>query len=137
MATAGDIARVHKMLCRILESLSAVLDAVPWDEQYENENVQLHPERFREIAKLPVKPVSLPPSERERIFICSMGDLFHKNVPDSLLHELFRNMAATPHIYQLLTKRPDRAAEWSGPWSDNIWLGTTCGHEVTRWRIEY
>jgi protein gp37 len=36
-----------------------------------------------------------------------------------------------------LTKRPERAAEWPGPWPDHIWLGTTCGHPVTKWRIEY
>jgi protein gp37 len=33
----------------------------------------------------------------------------------------------------LLTKRPERAAKWKGPWPDHIWLGTTCGHSITRW----
>jgi len=108
----------------------------PWLERNEQDNVQFHPERFREIRRLPVKDPGLPPSQRNRIFICSMGDLFHRLVPDSLLHELFDNMAATPHIYQLLTKRPERAMEWPGPWPENVWLGTSAGHPITKWRIE-
>ena len=109
----------------------------PWLECHAEENVQLHPERFREIGKLPVRPVNLPPSERERIFICSMGDLFHELVPDAFLRELWDWLLKFPHIYQLLTKRIDRAAAWPGPWPDHIWLGTTCGHPVSKWRIEY
>jgi protein gp37 len=35
----------------------------------------------------------------------------------------------------LLTKRADRAAAWPGPWPSHIWLGVTCGHPVTRWRV--
>jgi protein gp37 len=35
----------------------------------------------------------------------------------------------------LLTKRPERAAKWKGPWPDHIWLGATCGHPVSRWRL--
>jgi len=108
----------------------------PWIEANEVDNVQFHPERFKDIAKLPVKSVHLPPSQRNRIFICSMGDLFHRLVPDDLLRRLFKEMEATPHIYQLLTKRPERAMEWPGPWPENVWLGTTCGHTVTKWRIE-
>jgi protein gp37 len=108
----------------------------PWLEANEAANVQFHPERFAQIAKLAVKPVGLPPSQRNRIFICSMGDLFHRLVPAHLLRRLFAEMANTPHIYQLLTKRPERAMEWPGPWPENVWLGTSCGHEITRWRVE-
>jgi protein gp37 len=109
----------------------------PWLECHAEENVQLHPERFREIGKLPACSMKLPPSERERVFICSMGDIFHERVPDAFLRELWDWLLKYPHIYQLLTKRPERAAEWPGPWPDHIWLGTTCGHPVTKWRIEY
>jgi protein gp37 len=107
----------------------------PWLERYQAENVQLHPERFRGLAKLPVRPITLPPSQRERIFICSMGDIFHPLVPDDFFAELWEWMRRYPHIYMLLTKRPERAAKWKGPWPDHIWLGTTCGHPVTRWRL--
>ena len=76
---------------------------LPWLEGNEAENVQLHPERFKEIRKLAVKDVSLPPSQRERIFICSMGDWAHRLVPDSFLHDLWGQMTRHPHIYQMLT----------------------------------
>jgi protein gp37 len=107
----------------------------PWTEDNAGENVQLHPERFRDIGKLPVKPTHLPPSQRERMFICSMGDTFHRLVPDSFLRELWGWMVKYPHIYQMLTKRADRIARWEGPWPDHIWAGATCGHPMTKWRI--
>lgn len=108
-----------------------------WTESHEDRNVHLKPERFKEFKRIPVKDPRLPPSQRERFFVCSMGDIFHRLVPDAFLHQLFDIMRALPHIYMLLTKRPDRAASWPGPWPDNVWLGTTCGHPITKWRIEY
>jgi protein gp37 len=107
----------------------------PWLERHEAENVQLHPERFRELARLAVKPITLPRSKRERIFICSMGDTFHRLVPDSFLDDLWGNMISYRHIYQMLTKRADRIARWPGPWPENIWAGVTCGHPMTKWRL--
>lgn len=44
-----------------------------------------------------------------RVFVTSMGDLFHADVPDEFLDKVFAVMAATPqHTYQVLTKRPER-----------------------------
>lgn len=106
-----------------------------WTPENATKNVQFRYSELKEIARLPVKGVSLPPSERERIFICSMGDFFHELVPDSFLRQLWDVMLEYQHIYMLLTKRPERAAEWPGPWPENIWLGTTCGHSITRWRL--
>lgn len=46
-----------------------------------------------------------------RIFVNSMSDLFHARVPREFLVQVFAVMAATPqHTYQILTKRPERAA---------------------------
>jgi protein gp37 len=106
-----------------------------WNERNAVENVQLRQREFKEIARLPVKDVYLLPSQRERIFMCSMGDIFHELVPDSFLRETWEAMMKYPHLYLLLTKRPERAATWPGPWPENIWLGTTCGHSITRWRL--
>ncbi|OFX13212.1 MAG: hypothetical protein A2Z18_11130 [Armatimonadetes bacterium RBG_16_58_9] len=108
----------------------------PWTEENAVANIRIRPERLEDFRKVPVKPTTLPPSQRERFFICSMGDIFHRLVPDSYLRQLWDMMLASPHIYMLLTKRTDRAMTWPGPWPDNIWLGTTCGHPVTTWRIE-
>lgn len=107
----------------------------PWTEANAKQNIRLRPERFREIARLPVKRAKLP-SQRERIFICSMGDIFHKSVPDSFLRELWKYLVEYPHVFQLLTKRGDRAANWPGPWPEHIWLGVTCGTPKTRWRVD-
>lgn len=48
-----------------------------------------------------------------RVFVNSMSDLFHKDVPDSFIDRVFGVMAATPqHTYQVLTKRPERMATY-------------------------
>ena len=44
-----------------------------------------------------------------RVFVNSMGDLFHEDVPEDWIDKVFAVMAATPrHTYQVLTKRPER-----------------------------
>lgn len=46
-----------------------------------------------------------------RIFVCSMGDLFHNSVSDEAIHDALAVMALSPqHTFQVLTKRPERAS---------------------------
>jgi protein gp37 len=64
------------------------------------------------------------------VFVNSMSDLFHVDVPVSFIRAVWSTMEATPqHTYQILTKRPDRMAEVlsSGtfPVLRNVWLGTS------------
>jgi protein gp37 len=48
-----------------------------------------------------------------RIFVCAHGDLFHESVPDEWIDQVFAVMALAPrHIFQILTKRPDRMREY-------------------------
>jgi protein gp37 len=48
-----------------------------------------------------------------RVFVVSMGDLFHKDVPDKFIDRVFAVMALSPqHTFQVLTKRPARMAEY-------------------------
>ena len=48
----------------------------------------------------------------KRIFVCSMGDLFHKDVPFNFIHEVFDMMKQTEqHTFLILTKRPERMKE--------------------------
>lgn len=48
-----------------------------------------------------------------RIFVCAHGDLFHPNVPDAWIDQVFAVMAlASQHQFQVLTKRPDRMASY-------------------------
>lgn len=51
--------------------------------------------------------------EPRRIFVASMSDVFHESLPDHAIDAICAVMAATPrHTYQVLTKRPERAAAW-------------------------
>jgi protein gp37 len=63
-----------------------------------------------------------------RIFLCSMGDVFHSEVPDSYIYQIMAMMADTfRHTYMLLTKRPDRMAAFFAGCDvpENLWVGTT------------
>lgn len=65
------------------------------------------------------------------VFVGSMCDIFHADVTDEFLIALFDVMRRTPqHTYQLLTKRPERMAEFSKTieWPMNVWAGTTIEH---------
>lgn len=66
--------------------------------------VTLHPERLEEPLRWR-KP--------SKIFVCSMGDLFHEAVPDDFIARVWHTMAINQeHVFQILTKRPDRMAKW-------------------------
>lgn len=55
-----------------------------------------------------------------------MSDLFHELIPDDFIAQVFAVMNdCTEHTFQVLTKRPERAATWPGPWTPNIWMGTS------------
>lgn len=67
-------------------------------------HVELLPERLAE-------PLSFRPGTR--VFVCSMSDLFHADVPFDYIAQVFGVMAATPGVtYQVLTKRPKRMREF-------------------------
>lgn len=61
-------------------------------------------------------------------FVNSMSDLFHKQVPDAFLDQIFDVMRATPqHTYQVLTKRAERLPAYFAKRTcpDNVWLGVS------------
>lgn len=70
--------------------------------------------------------------EPEMIFVDSMADLFEERVPDAYVDQVFQTMELVDrHIYQLLTKRPARLADYvarrygGAPAPEHIWLGTS------------
>jgi protein gp37 len=80
--------------------------AVPAQYAQPFEVVQTLPERIRE---------PLHWKKPRRIFVNSMSDLFHEDVPTEFLNEVFRMMAAAKrHTFQILTKRPERMAKYVG-----------------------
>ena len=99
--------------------------------------VTLHPERLDEPRKLK--------GEGKRIFVCSMSDLFHDDVPDEFIVKVFDVMRLNPqHTFFVLTKRPERmlgktwavcsdkstdvemASNWYAP---NIWVGVSAENQ--------
>jgi protein gp37 len=83
--------------------------------------VRLHPDRLR-----------LPTSWRRprMVFVNSMSDLFHTDVPDGFISAVFEVMAATPrHTFQVLTKRHARLRSWTQAHHPeplpNVWLGVS------------
>jgi protein gp37 len=74
------------------------------------------------------------------IFVNSMSDVFHEDVPRKFIRKIFEVMEACPHhTFQMLTKRPQRAAEMSGslPWPSNVWLGTSVEDQRVVERIDW
>ena len=59
------------------------------------------------------------------IFVNSMSDLFHKDVPSDFLVKVFDTMKrAHWHTFQMLTKRSDRLVRYL-PWPKNVWMGVS------------
>lgn len=74
------------------------------------------------------------------IFVCSMSDIFHEDVPFEFVDKIMHVIAQTPqHRYQILTKRAERMAEYFADKSipDNVWLGVTVECKDTKYRMEY
>lgn len=111
-------------------------------------NLTLKPHKLRE-------PLSkrLPPS---KIFVNSMSDLFHQDVPDSYIDEVLEVVKKCPqHTFQVLTKRPERMMEYFEGFYDcdcdgcsygnadcrkplpNLWLGTSVENRATLDRLRW
>ena len=73
------------------------------------------------------------------IFVNSMSDLFHPDVPFDFIQKVFAVMADTPqHTYQVLTKRSKRLATVAGDlsWPPNVWMGVTVETPRYAFRID-
>lgn len=74
------------------------------------------------------------------VFVNSMSDLFHKDVPLEFIQRVFQVMNENPqHVFQVLTKRADRLAEIHDQlsWSHNIWMGVSVEDERVIDRIDF
>ncbi|MFB9865630.1 DUF5131 family protein [Rufibacter immobilis] len=74
------------------------------------------------------------------VFVNSMSDLFHKDVPLSFIQKVFNVMADCPqHTFQVLTKRADILAKYSPylNWAPNIWMGVSVEDNRVIERIDY
>ena len=111
-------------------------DFKPWTTPNAAHNVRLHPERFEQPLRWK-KP--------RRVFVNSVSDLFHPNVPSVFIAKVFGAMqTASQHVFQVLTKRPERMRTWiewfSTQWLDrgaypaqygHVWLGVSAEDQPT------
>ena len=75
-----------------------------------------------------------------RVFVNSMSDLFHKDVPVAFIQRVFAVMReASQHRFQVLTKRADRVAELSAEieWPSNVWMGVSVENSDYTARIDH
>ena len=77
-----------------------------------------------------------------KIFVNSMSDLFHEQVSDTHIMDVWQVMRDTPrHNYQILTKRPERMAEIVSnkikTVLPNVWLGTSVENEDVVGRLDH
>lgn len=120
---------------------------------------------FSEVQLIPER-LTLPLrwTKPRRIFVDSMSDLFHADVPDHFVAAVFAVMAGAPqHTFQILTKRPRRMErllndrqfqtgveelyrtapelEYAGAWPrwplPNVWLGTSVENQEAAYRIDW
>ncbi len=76
----------------------------------------------------------------QRIFVNSMSDLFHKDVPPAFIQQVFAVMQrATWHEFQILTKRSLRLLELapSLPWPSHVWMGVSVERQDYTFRIDH
>jgi protein gp37 len=100
--------------------------------------------RYRDGFKLTLQPdvIEQPLTWKKPrlVFVNSMSDLFHDDVPLSYLRRVFEVMAtANWHIFQVLTKRSLRLAEVASrlPWPANVWMGVSVESADYTYRVDH
>ena len=88
-----------------------------WHRSFE---VTLHPDKIKEVKKIPTG---------SKVFVNSMSDLFHPQVPTEFINRVFEAIRSRPDvIFQVLTKRPEEIHLRMGHLvniPDNVWLGVS------------
>jgi protein gp37 len=100
-------------------------------------------EKYKDGFKIQIHPVTLniPYTWKKPkiVFVNSMSDLFHDEVPLSFIKAVFNVMNSTPqHKYQVLTKRAERLFALSKHlnWTDNIWMGVSIENQDYTYRAD-
>jgi protein gp37 len=107
------------------ETFAERFRGVPGHPYEQGFDLQLRPERLQQ---------PLAWKQPRLIFVNSMSDLFHEEIPDDYIGSVFDVMAqASQHTFQVLTKRSVRLRDMASrlPWPDNVWMGVSV--ENQRW----
>ncbi len=112
------------------EVMSKRLQAMGIEKYKDNFKVRTHPHELNTPYKWKKPKI---------VFVNSMSDLFHEEVPLDFIQDVFRVMRDNPqHVFQVLTKRADRLLylDQELKWSHNIWMGVSVEDETVKHRIE-
>ena len=107
------------------ETFAERFRGVPGHPYQRGFDLQLRPERLEQ---------PLAWRQPRMIFVNSMSDLFHEDVPEDYIRDVFKVMRrAHRHTFQVLTKRSERLEELAPklPWPRNVWMGVSV--ENQRW----
>ena len=114
------------------------------DHCYAKRMTQRFPQTYPNGFDLTLRSAALDLPRRwrtpRRIFVNSMSDLFHADVPEAFIAQVFAVMLACPqHTFQVLTKRAERLARLAPrlPWPPNVWMGVSVELPDFYWRLDY
>jgi len=114
------------------------------DRCYAEKIAKRFPKTFPNGFDLTLRPelLELPKHWRRPrvVFVNSMSDLFHVDIPESFIQQVFEVMAASPqHTFQVLTKRAERLARMAPrlPWPSHVQMGVSIETDKFLWRADY
>lgn len=113
------------------EIMSKRLQAMGLEKYKDNFEVRVH----EDALKIPYTW-----KNSKVVFVNSMSDLFHKDVPLDFIKKVFKVMNSNPqHVFQVLTKRAERLFELHKElkWTHNIWMGVSVENEKVKNRIDF
>lgn len=100
-------------------------------------------EKYQDAFKVRMHEIALQVpytwKKQKVVFVNSMSDLFHKDVPVEFIKKVFKTMNENPqHTFQILTKRPERLLRihTALSWTHNIWMGVSVEDERVIPRID-
>ncbi|MFZ1807338.1 MAG: phage Gp37/Gp68 family protein [Cyclobacteriaceae bacterium] len=101
-------------------------------------------EKYKDAFKVRIHPdqLRIPNTWKSAkiVFVNSMSDLFHEDIPLDFIKQVFTVMNNNPnHVFQVLTKRAERLYEVHKElnWTHNIWMGVSVENEKAVDRIDY
>ena len=112
------------------EIMSKRLQAMGVEKYKDAFDVRIHPDQLLLPYKWKTPKI---------VFVNSMSDLFHKEVPADFIKRVFFVMNDNPqHVFQILTKRAERLIELSAElvWTDNIWMGVSVEDTSVTHRVD-
>ncbi|NLJ81964.1 MAG: phage Gp37/Gp68 family protein [Bacteroidales bacterium] len=113
------------------EVMSKRLKAMGIDKYKDGFKVRVHPEALN---------IPYTWKSSKVVFVNSMSDLFHKDIPLDFIKQVFYIMNDNPqHVFQVLTKRADRLLELHKhlKWTHNIWMGVSVEDNRVIERIDF